>query len=117
MNKTAQQKKAMIEALTKSLGIVTHACGDVKISRSTYYMWLREDKDFAAEVADIDDIAVDFAESKLHELISNGETAAVIFYMKTKGKKRGYVERQELAHSGSMNIINLGTGEADNKTE
>ena len=41
-------------------------------------------------------IALDFAESQLHSQIKDGSTSATIFYLKTKGKKRGYVEKQEL---------------------
>jgi hypothetical protein len=90
------KKKAMIEALIKSLGIVTMACKTVDISRQTHYRWMQEDEKYKAEVEDISDIALDFAESKLHGLIDKGDTSANIFYLKTKGKKRGYVERSEM---------------------
>ena len=46
-------------------------------------------------VQDIENIALDFVESQLHQQIGNGEVASTIFYMKTKGRKRGYVERIE----------------------
>ena len=36
-------------------------------------------------------------ESHLHKLIRDGNPAATIFFLKTKGKNRGYVERQEIA--------------------
>ncbi len=96
MNKTEHHKKAMIAALEKSLGIVTTACKKVGIGRTTFYDWLKEDKEFAKEVDQIQDIALDFAETQLHSQIGEGSTAATIFYLKTKGKKRGYVERQEI---------------------
>ena len=94
-------KKAMIEALEKSLGIVTTACKQVGIARQTHYEWYREDAEYKAAVDGIADIALDFAESKLHKSIEGGSDTATIFYLKTKGKKRGYVERQEIQHEGS----------------
>lgn len=95
MNKTEQHKKAIIEALEKSLGVVTTACKKVGIGRTQYYNWLKDDEAFAKEVEDIQDIALDFAESQLHKQIGDGNTTATIFYLKTKGKKRGYIERVE----------------------
>jgi hypothetical protein len=96
MNKTEQHKKAIIEALEKSLGVVTTACRTVGIGRTQFYQWLKDDPEFKREVEDISNIALDFAESQLHKQIGEGSTPATIFYLKTKGKKRGYVERQEI---------------------
>lgn len=89
------QKKAMIEALEKSLGVVTTACKNVGIARSTHYEWYANDADYKKSVDDVADIALDFAESKLHKSIENGSDTATIFYLKTKGKKRGYIEKTE----------------------
>ena len=99
MNKTEQHKKAIIEALEKSLGVVTTACKVVGIGRTQFYQWLKDDDEFAQEVDDIQNIALDYAESQLHKQIGDGSTAATIFYLKTKGKKRGYIERIENDHS------------------
>ena len=96
MDKTEQHKKAMIEALEKSLGVVTTACKSVGIGRTTHYMWLDEDPEYRRNVESISDIAVDFAESSLHKQIKEGNPTSTIFFLKTKGKKRGYVERQEI---------------------
>jgi hypothetical protein len=95
MNKTEQHKKAVIQALEKTLGVVTSACKSVGIGRTQFYTWLKEDPKFKKEVNDIKNIALDFAESQLHKQIKDGSTAATIFYLKTKGKERGYVERVE----------------------
>lgn len=90
-------KKRMIEALISSLGIVTPACRAVGISRWTHYRWLREDEDYRRTVEEMGDIALDFAENKLMTAMNQNDITAIIFYLKTKGKKRGYVERVEFA--------------------
>ena len=96
MNKSEHIKKGLIEALEKSLGVVTTACKQVGIGRTTFYNYYNDDKVFAKQVDEIENVALDFAESQLHKQIQDGSTAATIFLLKTKGKKRGYVERQEI---------------------
>ena len=87
----------MVAALEKSLGVVSTACKAVDISRQTHYRWMREDEEYKTAVEELSEVAVDFAESHLHKLIRDGNPAATIFFLKTKGKNRGYVERQEIA--------------------
>jgi len=101
------KKESLLEALEKSLGVVTVACKSAKIPRSTYYKWLKEDDQFAKEVKEIENIALDFGESQLHKQIGEGNTSATIFFLKTKGKKRGYVERSELDLSSGDEPIKL----------
>ena len=96
MNKSEHIKKGLIEALEKSLGVVTTACKQVGIGRTTFYNYYNDDKIFAKQVDEIENVALDFAESQLHKQIQDGSTAAIIFLLKTRGKKRGYVERQEI---------------------
>ena len=100
MDKTEQHKKAMIEALEQSLGVVTSACKSVGIGRTTHYLWMENDPEYKKAVDDISNVALDYAESKLHSQIKKENPTAIIFYLKTKGKKRGYVERQEISHEG-----------------
>ena len=90
------KKEAMLQALENSLGVVTVACKSADVPRSTYYKWLNEDEEFAKAVKEIENIALDFGESQLHKQIGDGNTSATIFFLKTKGKKRGYIERSEI---------------------
>lgn len=99
MSKVDIHKKAMIEALTKSLGVVTIACKEVGISRTLHYNWMKEDPEYKKSVEEVDDVALDFAESMLHKQIQDKDTTATIFYLKTKGKRRGYIEKQEIDHN------------------
>jgi len=96
------KKESLLAALEKALGVVTVACRSTDTPRSTYYKWLNEDLDFAASVVDIENVALDFAESQLHKQIRADSTTATIFYLKTKGKKRGYIERQEITGADGM---------------
>ena len=93
------QKRKMLEALEKSLGVVTTASKACGVARSTHYDWMAADAKYKQAVEGLQDVALDFAESKLFKSIENGSDTATIFYLKTKGKKRGYIERQEVDHT------------------
>ena len=108
-------KKKLVESLEKSLGVVTTACKQTGVNRSTFYDWYNKDEEFRKAVDDIGNVALDFAESQLHKQIKDGNSTATIFYLKTKGKKRGYVERQEITGADgsptSFKIEIIDTGE------
>ncbi len=90
--KTAHNKKALIKALEDNLGVVTAACKVVGCARHTYYDYYNSDSDFKKAADDTANIALDFAESQLYKQIKAGTPSSTIFYLKTKGKKRGYDE-------------------------
>ena len=93
----AHDKKDFLEALERSLGVVTTAARSCNISRRTHYRWLEEDEDYAESVKDIQESAIDFAESSLHQQIREKIPSSTIFFLKTKGKHRGYVETQDIS--------------------
>ncbi len=95
--KTDNIKVRLLEALRKSLGIVTTACNKADVNRSTFYRHYNEDDEFKNEVDNISEEALDMAESQLLKQIQADNTTAIIFYLKTKGKSRGYIERTEFA--------------------
>ena len=89
------RKEMFINNLKASGGIICVACESTGINRSTYYRWRESDKDFADAVDEVMEAQVDFVESKLIALINANDTTATIFYLKTKGKKRGWTEKQQ----------------------
>lgn len=96
------RKKAMFEALCSTLGNVTRAAKKVGLDRSTHYAWLKDDPNYVAWIDEVSERQVDFYEEALNDLIEKRHPTAVIFALKTKGKHRGYVEKQEVEHSGEL---------------
>lgn len=92
----------MIKALDQFKGIVKSACAKAGIDRSTHYMWMKKDQEYKQRVEMVHENAIDIVESKLFDRIEADDTTSIIFYLKTKGKKRGYVERTEVETSGSL---------------
>lgn len=103
-DKTDTKKRQVLQCLEKALGVVTTACKKANIHRSQFYQWIHDDHEFAANVRDIEDIVLDFAESQLYQQVSGGNTAAILFLLKTKGKKRGYIERTEISGTDGEKI-------------
>lgn len=115
------RKRTMLNALKATLGNVTAAARKAMINRDTHYDWMKNDPNYKKAAEQMSDMALDFAEGKLFELI-NGVTvqqqtkegtvvyqrepnvAATIFYLKTRGKKRGYIERLQLEDIGDDEI-------------
>lgn len=105
LTKTNAHKKTMIAALESCLGLVTHACKKAGISRVTHYKWLNEDEEYRLACEQVGEIVIDMAESSLYKQIDQGNTAATIFYLKTRGKKRGYQEDQQLMIQPKHEIV------------
>lgn len=90
------KKKAFLAKMESTLGNITASCKAANIARSTYYEWMEKDPKFAAAVNELAESNIDFAESCLKQQIKDGNTTATIFYLKTKGKSRGYIETHEI---------------------
>lgn len=88
-------KKKFLEAFERNLGNISASCKAANISRMAYYDWMKGDDEFKIEVDALKEAQLDLAESALKKQIVNGNTTAIIFYLKTQAKDRGYVERME----------------------
>jgi hypothetical protein len=96
-------KKAILEYLEAAAGATfTAAYRSAGVKRTLFYNWLRHDPEFrkAAEAAreDSHEEGGDLAESAIMQMIREKNLTATIFYLKTKHKKRGYVEQHQLSN-------------------
>ena len=88
-------------------GVVSTAAPMAGIDRRTHYRWLKSDEDYKQKVEDLENVMLDFAETNLHQQIMEGNTTATIFLLKTRGRKRGYIERQNIEMTADVTTTKL----------
>jgi transposase-like protein len=101
-------KEAALDAIEKG-GTVTAACQLLGISRQQWYVLARGwDEEVQQALEARRQHMVDAAEYSLLSLIQERNVPATIFALKTLGRKRGFVERHELAGvEGQPLVVNF----------
>lgn len=100
---------------------IARTCKAIGISRAGYYHWLSNDDKFKTIMEDFAQADLDQAEESLRLLRQgivkrdeNGKAigwimepipSAIFFFLKTKGKERGYIEDGSLPPSGDDKLI------------
>jgi hypothetical protein len=94
----------IIEALVAENGMLTIAAKRLKISFNTLKKYISKDPKVQEAISFIEEHSLDRAEKRLLTMIDEGNTAAVFFYLKCKGKKRGFIESAQQQQLPSMPI-------------
>lgn len=94
--------KKFKKALEGSIGVYASIAQKLDVDRSTITKYLKKHPELMPLVEEERERMIDLAENKLFTKINSGEWAPIQFYLKTKGKGRGYVEKQEIEHSGEI---------------
>jgi hypothetical protein len=114
-------KELLLVALEKHLGIVTSACKEVSISRDRFYTYYNTDEEFRKKVDLINDYTLDFAETQLLKKIKDGSERSILFYMRYKGKKRGYTDSVDITTDGeklnNIKVIFIDGNKSDTSPE
>ncbi len=84
------------KALLESKGFVTTAAKRLGISRRQLHNIINKHPTVKEALDDAREEMKDFVESRMYNGIQNDNTALIIFFLKTRAKDRGYVERQEI---------------------
>jgi AcrR family transcriptional regulator len=100
--KTRLLKAKFLSLYADLRGNISAICSEVRINRATFYDWKEKDGAFRAAVDAAMEALIDHVEGKLHEAIDHRDIASIIFFLKCKAKKRGYVEKTEIEHSGEI---------------
>lgn len=96
----------VIESVHKCHGLLAAVARDLSISRQTAYRYTKNYPTVAAAVHDEREEMIDIAEKGLVQAVQRGNIVAIMFLLKTIGKERGYVDRQEVtgADGGPVTI-------------
>lgn len=101
-----KKQKQFLELLENNAGNISKTCKASNIGRTTFYDWSKQSEHFKKEYENVMENLIDEVESSLMTNIKKGDTIATIFFLKTRGKSRGYIERQEIEHDVSEEIQN-----------
>ena len=84
-------------AIKQTAGNVSQAARSLGVARGTVHRRIAESPALKQVLEDAREELVDIAESALRREVLNNNITAIIFTLKTQGKARGYIERQEVA--------------------
>lgn len=97
--------KQIEHAIRQTSGNLSQAAKALGVSRSTINRRVSQSAALKQITEDVREELVDIAESALRREVVSGNITAIIFTLKTQGKRRGYVERQELTGTDGDHIV------------
>jgi len=95
----------MIEALREKHGNLSAAARFLNCSRNTIARYIDTYPTVKAVADEERETLIDFAENQLFQQVKEGNITAIIFTLKTIGKHRGYVERQEVTGADGGAVV------------
>lgn len=103
---TREKLNEIVEVYEKKAGHISATCSACNIGRRTFYRYLENDSKFKEKIEEINEALVDLAESKLLQLINDGDRESILFMLRTKGKDRGYGSSQDVKLTGGLKVEN-----------
>lgn len=122
----------IIKLFESKMGNKTEVSEALNIARKTLYEWIDKDPDLKEAIKQQEEANIDFTESKLFSRINGYDHAdvhisnyqgditvtdltkhyppdptSIIFFLKTRAKHRGYIEKQEVEHSGKIITVTV----------
>jgi hypothetical protein len=95
IEKAIKDKRGNVSAAAKALGL----------SRVSLYERINKSELLQRTLEEARETMIDNAETALYDDALNGNTTALIFFLKTQGKRRGYTERHEVTGEDGGEII------------
>jgi hypothetical protein len=116
-NTTKQIQALFIETYQKNLCNVSKTCKTLKVGRTQYYTWMKDDA-FKEAIESSEIYQLEFVEDALLKKIKEGSDSSIQFYLKTKGKKYGYGIQTDITTNGeSLNITMIRLVEKNNNDD
>jgi len=94
--KLTKKQILFLEAFEKHATNISRACKVVNIDRGTHYNWFSTNSTYKEKIEAIQESMIDFAESMLYKNMKSGKESSILFFLKTRGRDRGYIEKQDI---------------------
>ena len=95
----------VIDALREKHGNLSAAARFLGCDRHTVARYINTYPTVKAVADEERETLIDFAENQLFQQVKDGNITAIIFTLKTIGKSRGYVERQEVTGADGGAVV------------
>lgn len=112
-----ERKEQIIAAIKSQQGLLSLAAKKVGVTYWTIWKYAQDFPEVKEAVKEAKEATLDFAEGRLLEMMRDGNIAAVIFYLKTQGKGRGYIERSEITGAEGTPLLNVNVGSNETKED
>ena len=96
--------KEIEKAIHDKRGNVSAVARHFGVTRKTLYKRINKSPKLQEALVEARNTMLDNAETTLYDEAINGNITALIFFLKTQGKSRGYTERQEVEHGGGIRV-------------
>ena len=90
-------QELILSAIKDSSGIVSNIAEKLNCSWATARRYIDKWEATKQALKNENEVALDFVENQLMRKIEDGDSIMIRFFLATKGKRRGYTERQEIA--------------------
>ena len=97
--------KQILKAFEGSGGVVSTVAETLSVSRQLIYNRLKDSSELREAKEQAIEEGIDIAESMLIKKIKDGCITSTIFFLKTRGKRRGYTEKMEHREEANSNRL------------
>lgn len=111
--KLKPKQAKFLKAFIKNDFHISNSCKEVQMSLMTYNNWKNQDPMFARALEICRETEVDLIEDAFRDLIRERNPQAVLFGLKTRGKKRGY-EEKPVVDVGGISSISISFEKGEN---
>lgn len=95
-------EEEMLNAIKGSAGIISTIADNLNCQWHSAHKYIQKYESAKQAYEDECERMLDTAESELKKLIEKGDPQMIRYILSTKGKKRGFSEKQEIEHSGNV---------------
>lgn len=97
----------LLKAINNSAGIITTISKNLGCEWHTAKKYIEKYPETKQALSDEIEKNIDKAEAVIQEAMDNKDIQTAKWYLQTIGKKRGYTEKQEIEHSGTVEVIKV----------